>query len=150
MIRRTPASATDVWLEYLHVLRSSRSDLLHTRCPPHIGPRGVGVQDSHPPTCQRNTSDKTDNKHLRQSKNAIDPYNNLLALRHSMLLLSFAASSVIMVSSLSRFSRRLASKVTTGKTRLMMMSFICSFRNKNDCSCTLQGNYQVLAQHTSK
>jgi hypothetical protein len=30
--------------------RSSSSDILHTRGPPNIGPRGGGVQDRHPPT----------------------------------------------------------------------------------------------------
>jgi len=52
---------------------------------------------------------------------------SLRAPRQVMSLLSFATSSVIMLSSLRRFSRRLASKTTTRKTGF--------------CSRTLHGNY---------
>jgi hypothetical protein len=32
----------------------SSHDILHTRGPPHLGPRGGGAQGRHPPTCQHN------------------------------------------------------------------------------------------------
>jgi hypothetical protein len=65
------------------------------------------------------TRDKTDNKHLRQSKNALEPYNKSTRPQTGDVASFFCHSSVIMVSRLRRFSRRLASKAPTGKTRIL-------------------------------